>query len=187
MTEDEQLQAAMRASMQDATSAVESVTAAAAEDDDDDVVEIIEGSQMDISDDSKPPAKKSTSWIDDLLALPVVAEPSAGSRLAFRMPDGKRVLRKFSPSDTVKAVYAFVAVGVAIGVCSDHTCPCSVSHAFTCHLSCSWHQQTSDEARGGREFTLMAGFPPEDLIFELNKSVGDCKLSGQQITVRWKE
>jgi hypothetical protein len=40
---------------------------------------------------------------------------------------------------------------------------------------------------GGREFTLMAGFPPSDLIFEVDKSVEECQLSGQQITVRWKE
>jgi hypothetical protein len=32
----------------------------------------------------------------------------------------------------------------------------------------------------------MAGFPHQDLIFEADKSVDDCKLSGQQITVRWK-
>jgi hypothetical protein len=113
MTEDEQLQAAMQASMQDAASAPKNAAASADDDDDDDVVEVVEVAQMDVSEDSKPPSKKGSSWIGDLLAVHVEAEPPTGSRLAFRMPDGKRVVRKFSPSDTVKMVYAFVAVRVA--------------------------------------------------------------------------
>jgi UBX domain-containing protein 7 len=106
MTEDEQLQEAMRASMQDAPIAeVQSV-------DDDDDVQVLDAPMDDSSDDAKPsPDKKRTSsLIDELLALQVNDEPSAGSRLALRMPDGKRVVRKFAPTDTVKAVYAFFAV-----------------------------------------------------------------------------
>jgi hypothetical protein len=33
----------------------------------------------------------------------------------------------------------------------------------------------------------MAGFPPSDLILDLDRTVDDCKLAGQQITVRWKD
>jgi UBX domain-containing protein 7 len=111
MTEDEQLQEAMRASMQDASSAD-------VQDDnsDDDEVHVLDASMDDSSDDAKPPPddEKATSpLIGELLALQVNDEPPAGSRLALRMPDGKRVVRKFAPTDTVKTVYAFFAVRVS--------------------------------------------------------------------------
>jgi hypothetical protein len=110
MTEDEQLQAAMRASIQDPAPAAESIVALG-DTDDDEVVEVSDARPMDVSEDAKPAAKKAgSSMIDELLAWRVEAEPGSGSRLAFRMPDGKRVLRKFAPSDKVKTVYAFVAV-----------------------------------------------------------------------------
>jgi hypothetical protein len=37
------------------------------------------------------------------------------------------------------------------------------------------------------EFVLMAGFPPADLVENIEHSVDECKLSGQAITVRWKD
>lgn len=48
-------------------------------------------------------------------------------------------------------------------------------------------QLSNDEARGGRDFSLLAGFPPSDLIFDLDRTIDDCKLAGQTVTVRWKE
>ena len=48
-------------------------------------------------------------------------------------------------------------------------------------------QQTIEEAKGGREFTLMAGFPPQDLWPDVEKTVEECKLSGQAIALRWKD
>jgi hypothetical protein len=32
----------------------------------------------------------------------------------------------------------------------------------------------------------MAGFPPIDLINDIDSTIADCKLSGQAITVRWQ-
>jgi hypothetical protein len=48
-------------------------------------------------------------------------------------------------------------------------------------------QQTTEEARTtGREFVLMAGYPPIDLLGDIDRTIGDVKLNGQVITVRWK-
>jgi len=59
------------------------------------------------------------------------------------------------------------------------------------HLPIRFHpkhlQQNSDEVRNGREFALMAGFPPNDLIGSIDSSIDESKLSKQVVTVRWKE
>jgi hypothetical protein len=47
-------------------------------------------------------------------------------------------------------------------------------------------QQTNEEAKGGKEFILMAGFPPKDLIGDIENTIESCQLSGQAISVRWK-
>jgi hypothetical protein len=47
-------------------------------------------------------------------------------------------------------------------------------------------QQSNEEAKGGKEFVLMAGFPPKDLITDIDNTIESCQLSGQAITVRWK-
>ena len=47
-------------------------------------------------------------------------------------------------------------------------------------------QQTVEEARGGRGFTLMAGFPPRDLLADIENTIESCKLAGEAITMRWK-
>jgi hypothetical protein len=47
-------------------------------------------------------------------------------------------------------------------------------------------QQANEEATGGKEFVLMAGFPPKDLITDIDNTIESCQLSGQAITVRWK-
>ena len=46
--------------------------------------------------------------------------------------------------------------------------------------------QSDDDAKGGKEFVLMAGHPPKDLLESIDSTVEDCKLSGQAIMVRWK-
>ena len=43
-------------------------------------------------------------------------EPASGARIQIRMPDAKRLVRKFAPEDTVKSIYAFVAVSVVCGI-----------------------------------------------------------------------
>lgn len=118
MSEDEQLQAAMRASMGDLP--VEST----AHDDSTDDVEFL-GTGDD--DDHKPAAKvvappaaaaaveklvKEPSLNDELVQMNIADEPAKGARLQFKTPDGKRVVRRFDPSDAVKTIYAFVAVSL---------------------------------------------------------------------------
>ena len=51
---------------------------------------------------------------------------------------------------------------------------------------CVFLQQSNDEAKGGKEFLLMAGFPPKDLIDDIDNTIESCQLSGQAITMRWK-
>jgi len=94
MTEDEQMAAAMRASMEDITKSTNT--------DDDDEVEIVNG-------DTKP-EPQTPSMAEELLAVVVSDEPSTGARLQLRMPDGKRVVRRFAPSDPLRVLYAFVVV-----------------------------------------------------------------------------
>jgi len=143
MTEQEQIEAAMKASIEDITPT--DMT-------DDDVVEVVE----DNSEESKPAAAPTKTLLnDELVAMALGDEPADGARLQLRMPDGKRVVRKFAPTDSVKNIYAFVA-------------------------------QSNDEASGGKEFVLMAGFPPKDLFEDIDKTIDECKLSGQAVTIRWK-
>lgn len=60
----------------------------------------------------------------------------------------------------------------------------------TCELTLSWPvpilQQTLEEARGGREFSLMAGFPPNDVINDIDNTIEASGLKGQVLSVRWK-
>jgi hypothetical protein len=58
---------------------------------------------------------------------------------------------------------------------------------FFLSFSFSVGQQTNEEARGGREFVLMAGFPPKDLIVDIDNTIDACSLSGEAIAIRWKE
>mmetsp|Transcript_30065 Transcript_30065/g.34951 ORF Transcript_30065/g.34951 Transcript_30065/m.34951 type:complete len:90 (+) Transcript_30065:1458-1727(+) len=41
--------------------------------------------------------------------MDVGEEPSTGARIMIRMPDGKRLVRKFNLEESVKMVYAFVS------------------------------------------------------------------------------
>lgn len=47
----------------------------------------------------------------EILAIEVGDEPTSGdvARIQIRMPDGKRLVRKFKLDDSVKVIYAFVA------------------------------------------------------------------------------
>mmetsp|Transcript_26621 Transcript_26621/g.37496 ORF Transcript_26621/g.37496 Transcript_26621/m.37496 type:complete len:511 (-) Transcript_26621:247-1779(-) len=159
MTEEEQLQAAMRESLKQSSDDVEndSEMKDAAQDIDDDEVEIIEKNDMEQEQEAKEEEEeKAPSFISELIAIQVGDEPSDNSaRIQIRMPDGKRLVRKFSKSSQVKIIYAFVA-------------------------------QSNEEAKGGKEFVLMAGYPPKDLISDIDSSIESTGLSGQAITVRWK-
>ena len=150
MSESEQLQAAMRASMQQDNNDDE-VQYIHSDDEDDEAIDVV--------DDSKPEAQTTQStqstFVEELLSFSVPDEPADGSRIQLRMPDGKRVVRKFAPSGLVRTIYAFIA-------------------------------QSNEEAKDGKEFVLMAGYPPHDLIEGIDTTIESAKLKGEAITVRWK-
>ncbi len=55
---------------------------------------------------------------DEIVSMEVGEEPSGTdgvARIMIRMPDGKRLVRKFKLDDTVKVVYAFVSVRQILG------------------------------------------------------------------------
>eukprot|EP00539_Tryblionella_compressa_P003845 CAMPEP_0178734778 /NCGR_PEP_ID=MMETSP0744-20121128/1533_1 /TAXON_ID=913974 /ORGANISM="Nitzschia punctata, Strain CCMP561" /LENGTH=483 /DNA_ID=CAMNT_0020387097 /DNA_START=15 /DNA_END=1466 /DNA_ORIENTATION=+ len=167
MSEEEQLQAAMRESLKESGANLDDdgdddEDEYIMEEDDDDDVQIV--AETGAGGDSKPqavdtkeekPKPAAPSMLDQLLALDLGDEPEKGARIQFRMPDGKRKIRKFDPSQNVRLIYAFVA-------------------------------QSMPESKDGKEFVLMAGFPPKDLITDIDNTIDSCSLSGEAITVRWK-
>lgn len=168
MTEEEQLQAAMRASLEESgggggNNAV--VFDMDSDDgDDEEGVIIVDPNKQKVKDDSKPKgiekkveaslteSQTPASILDELISLDIGDEPEKGARIQFRMPDGKRKIRKFNPSQSVKLLYAFVA----------------------------------QSNRDGKEFVLKVGFPPRNLISDIENSIQGCSLAGEAITVWWK-
>jgi hypothetical protein len=169
LTEEEQLQAAIRASMQDSTGR---------DDESDDDIVVIDS--MEGEDARKPRANNdvvagrdddagqqpsssssSSSFVQEILSMEVGEEPTATSpgevvaRVQIRMPDGKRLVRRFLSNNPVKDIYAFVA-------------------------------QNNEEAKGGRAFELKAKFPPQDLLANVNDGIRSCGLDGEAINVIWK-
>jgi hypothetical protein len=118
MSEDEQLQAAMRASLEEkGDGANKHEFVVADDDDDDDDIECLgtkaENLKQDDDADDADNVKEELppSFVEQLLAIPLEAEePADGARIQLRLPDGKRVVRKFSSSASVRMIYAFVAV-----------------------------------------------------------------------------
>mmetsp|Transcript_1259 Transcript_1259/g.3546 ORF Transcript_1259/g.3546 Transcript_1259/m.3546 type:complete len:533 (-) Transcript_1259:1980-3578(-) len=154
MTEEEQIQAAVDASLNSISQPPPSAAAAASIDADQKPAASMNGA------DQQPQAEEEqesgNAFLDGLLALDVGAEPaSGGARLQLRMPDGKRSVRQFNPSDAVEVIFAFVA------------------------------QTLKEGGHGDREFKLMAGFPPKDLLPDLKTTIGEKSLNGQAITIRW--
>lgn len=155
LTEEEQLQAAIRASMQD--------DAGVDEENDNDDVEVVDGAM--VEDEKKPSANDNNATTNDdagedeskpsafekeILSMEVGDEPTPGgnvARVQIRMPDGKRLVRKFGGDSPVKVIYAFVA-------------------------------QSNDEAKGGRAFELKAKFPPQDLFANVDDGISSCGLNG---------
>jgi UBX domain-containing protein 7 len=122
MSEDEQLQAAMQASISEAggiTKTSDNTEIVYVDDSLDD-----DGADIQIIEDKKPQAidiqqvEEAPQMItlnDELQSYDVPAEPTTGtvndtSRIQLRMVDSKRIVRKFSSSNPVRAIYAFVAV-----------------------------------------------------------------------------
>ena len=118
MSEDEQLQAAMRASLQgDSLGGNKEIEIDDSDEDDGGDIQVVDSVNASGDGDSKPAAaasaeaNKKSSLMTELLSMQLPDEPdSGGARIQFRMPSGKRQVRKFSISDTVKQIYAFVSV-----------------------------------------------------------------------------
>lgn len=102
MTEDEQMAAAMRASMENVSTSVNGHGT------------MESNGEVEVVDVDAKPAAREPSMVDELLAMVVADEPAKGARLQLRMPDGKRIVRRFAPSDPIRIIYAFVAVRVLL-------------------------------------------------------------------------
>ena len=158
LTEEEQLQAAIRASMR------------GGENDDDDidleVIDAVDGAKKPSADDvavrdaagtDDDEMGRSSAFEREILSLEVGDEPSTGdlARVQIRMPDGRRLVRRFRGDGPVKLIYAFVA-------------------------------QSNDDAKAGRTFELKAKFPPQDLYVTVDHGIKSCGLDGEAINVIWK-
>jgi UBX domain-containing protein 7 len=136
MSEEEQLQAAMRASLQESDGMVEdneddNEDYAIEEDEDDGDVQVIgvKGSDGEFKpsptvpkpvENATHPAAPSIS--EQLLLLDIGVEPEKGARIQFRLPDGMRKVRKFDPKLNVRRIYAFVAVSKKCKTLPTHRC-----------------------------------------------------------------
>lgn len=103
LTEEEQLQAAVAASLR-ADHGVEEY-----EMEEDDDIEYL-GTTEQVAAESTEEEEKEPSFIETLLTTVVGDEPSEGARIQLRMPDATKIVRKFGKTDSIKTVYAFVAV-----------------------------------------------------------------------------
>lgn len=191
MSEEEQLQAAMQASMDEAGTAANTETLYV-DDSDESAVQIVEDSKPKATTATQDTETTMTSLNDELQAYIVPEEPSTMSdvsRIQFRMVDSKKVVRKFSSSDPVRVVYAFVAVRIR-DIKEIMTLQFLLFY-LTLTLNPMFFifllQQSTEEARTtGREFVLMAGYPPIDLFGDIDRTIGDVQLNNEVITVRWK-
>jgi UBX domain-containing protein 7 len=107
MSEDEQLQAAVKASLEKDD-----------QEEDEEMEDHNDAMEGEETTDAKPAAvddaaheTTSSALFDELRGVNVGEEPADGARLQLKLPDGKRKIRKFAPTDTVRIIYAFLAVG----------------------------------------------------------------------------
>lgn len=107
LTEEEQLQAAIRASLKNANEGE-------SDNDDDDmdvgVIEAVKGAKSDAT-DVEEDHDTASAFEREILTMYVGDEPSSGdiARVQIKMPNGKRIARKFPADAPVKLIYAFVA------------------------------------------------------------------------------
>merc|ERR1712187_872506 len=100
-----------------------------------------------------------STFEDDISSMTVGTEPkemTGVAKIMIRMPDGKRLVRKFMEKDTVKTIYAFVA-------------------------------QSYETTKSGKSFELKTGFPPKNLISDVDNTIQNLGLSGETIIFRWKD
>lgn len=118
MSEEEQLQAAMAASLKPGAVASsipdnndDDEYEMEEDDDDDNEVECLGvRDEMVTTEQEHAEEQKAPSFADSLLTITVGDEPAVGARIQLRMPDATRLVRKFAKSDPVKTIYGFVAV-----------------------------------------------------------------------------
>jgi UBX domain-containing protein 7 len=120
MTEEEQLEMAMKASIDDLVPpSFASTQNGVANQSMNTTDDTFSGSQL-----KKEPVSDAiqSSLIDELLQMTVDDEPmvEGNARLQFRMPDGIRIVRRFTFCQSLRIVYAFVAVSIYLRVC--HFC-----------------------------------------------------------------
>ncbi len=186
LSEQEQLEAAIRASMQDASGEQQS-------DDDDDEVQVLEendggdnvigksieedttsttksatqdnnldDSNNNNDDDKQEEESKVSPFLSEIVSMTVPTEPTTTgptiARVQLRMPNGKRLVRKFDGDSPVKVIYAYVAQ----------------------------LESNIEDAKAGKLFELKAKFPPVDLMPFVEDSISSVGLSGEAITFLWK-
>ena len=162
LTEEEQLQAAIQASMQrdeedDMMNEEDDDSYDDADASQDGTNGKMESKDVDAEMKQEGEGENPQTFEDKLLVTEVGSEPVSGEmgKVQIRMPDGKRLVRTFRLSDTVMVIFAFVA-------------------------------QSNDDAKGGKAFELKAGFPPRDLRPNVDETISSCGLAGEAITARWK-
>lgn len=117
----------------------------------------LQASMASTSENNNAVANTASSGLDEVT---VSTEPPEGAadcvKVQFRLPNGKRIIRRFNKSDSVMAVYAFV------------------------------HQQSSSTAGGSSsKLELRFGFPPRDLSGQRNATIEEAKLAGESIQGRY--
>lgn len=108
---------------------------------------------------SLDPSPASSAPMEAEQTVELTAEPPAGApgttRIQFRLPNGKRIVRRFLENDLVGMVYAFV------------------------------ENEAHDNGAGGKRLDLRSGFPPKDLQTVRNKTIAEAKLSGEAVQCRY--
>lgn len=156
LSEEQQLQAAIQASMADNTddeSAGEMERTESEEGEDE--CDAMEPDVKWSGSSTTPSPPKTKTFDEEIREMGVPEEPGKGARVQIRFPDGSRVVRRFGEEELVKVIYAFVA-------------------------------QSNEDAKSGKSFEMKAGFPLKDLFSNINDTIKSCSLSGGSISIRWK-
>jgi len=161
MTEEQQFQHAIRASIENENTKVDNVMRK----DNDNILRNDNNkdikclhTSIEISKDKSIPYLRST-FEYDISSMTVGNEPLGligVAKIMIRMPDGKRLVRKFMEKDSVRIIYAFVA-------------------------------QSYKTTQSGKSFELKTGFPPRNLISDVDNTIQNLGLSGETIIFRWKD
>ncbi|KAJ3998837.1 hypothetical protein F5050DRAFT_1886836 [Lentinula boryana] len=114
--------------------------------------------------------------------LPVEPTGNETIRIAVRMPDGRRLMRRFNVyADTLDTLYAFVDTELVSTSVSSSSSPPSSYSFETLHTILSSHIPKPNEWWG---FILVSAYPREPVPWSPNTLLGDIKaLSGGQLVV----